>query len=129
MSSRELSRSEHGTGRLVPSATQLLRSDAGQLRLHGRRQGAAAAREPMGQAVEGKGKIIGVRCNRTALRPYEEMARIAKGRTGMSISAALRVAGCVAVVFLTAPAMADENYESWPVLRCLRLSRCIVPWT
>ena len=35
----------------------------------------------------------------------------------MSISAALRVAGCVAVVFFTAPAMAQENYENWPVLR------------
>src|SRR5437588_2572640 len=45
------------------------------------------------------------------------LVRASKGRTGMSISAALRVAGCVAVVFFTAPAMAQENYENWPVLR------------
>ena len=35
----------------------------------------------------------------------------------MSISAALRAAGCAAAVFLAAPAMAHENYESWPMLR------------
>jgi len=46
------------------------------------------------------------------------MARIAKGRTGMRISAAFRVAGCVAAVAFAAPAaLAQENYESWPVLR------------
>ena len=35
----------------------------------------------------------------------------------MRLLAALRIAGCVAAVALAAPAFAQENYESWPMLR------------
>jgi hypothetical protein len=35
----------------------------------------------------------------------------------MSITAALRAAGCLAAVALAAPAFAQEKYENWPVLR------------